>query len=53
MEILYIVNNQPQRFIISEREKIALGLLYILKDIVNNTLSNIEPSYQCCINFIY
>lgn len=34
-------------------KKNALGLLYILKDIVNNTLSNIEPSYQCCINFIY
>lgn len=34
-------------------KKNALGLLYILKDIVNNTLSYIEPNYQCCINFIY
>lgn len=30
-----------------------MGLLYILKEVVNNTLSEIEPNFQCCINFIY
>lgn len=45
MEILYIVKQSTTKIYNIREKKNALGLLYIHKDIVNNTLSNIESNY--------